>query len=40
MARNMDEKQPLLNNENPNQVDVERGGKHIQAAAATTNEYD
>lgn len=28
MARNMDEKQPLLNNENQNQVvDIERGGK-------------
>lgn len=32
MARNMDEKQPLLNSENANQVvDLERGGKHITA---------
>jgi hypothetical protein len=26
MARNMDENQPLLKNENPNQIDIESGG--------------
>lgn len=26
MARNMDEKQPLLKNENPTQIDIESGG--------------
>lgn len=27
MARNMDEKQPLLKNENPTQIDIESAGK-------------
>lgn len=27
MARNMDEKAPLLKNENPTQIDIESGGK-------------
>lgn len=28
MARNMDEKQPLLKNENQTQIDIESGGNY------------
>jgi hypothetical protein len=29
MARNMDEKAPLLKNENPSQIDIESGGEFV-----------